>query len=95
MYSAYRIRTIVFGHHRATLENGRKTGLSPSKIAKGFWPPPSSGPKALAGRPLRPRFDPGPADHSAADPRSTGLCGQVGLDHFRAHNRGRFRRLTA
>lgn len=32
--------TIVFGHIGASLEKGRKTGLPPSQIAKGFWPPP-------------------------------------------------------
>jgi Resolvase, N terminal domain len=33
-------KTILFGQTGAAVKNGRKTGLPPCEIAKGFWPPP-------------------------------------------------------
>src|SRR6202521_6284322 len=64
---------IVFGHVGASLENGRKTGLSPSKIAEGFWPPLRAKPNCAARRSLRPRVHPRPADHFVADERDAGI----------------------
>src|ERR1035438_740192 len=82
-------KTIVCGHAGAAVENGRKTGLPTTEIAKGFWPPLETGPNEASGRPLRPRFYPGSTDHPDADPCPAGICHSPRLDDRPAGQRNR------
>jgi len=66
-------KTIDFGQSGAAVENGRKTEFSKAEIAKGYWPPLSSGQNTVASGPLRSRFYPRPADHPHADPFPAGI----------------------
>src|SRR5271157_3302588 len=73
-------QTILCGQAGAAVENGRKTEFSKAEIAEGFWPPPSPGQNTIPGRPLRPRFYPGSADHPDADPCPAGIRHAPRLD---------------
>src|SRR2546422_891642 len=76
--------TIVCGQGRESLENGQKTGLPQGEIAKGFGPPFETGQRGASRGSLRPRIHARPANHSVADPRLAGVCGEARLDHRRA-----------
>ena len=84
-------KTIDCGHTGASLEKGRKTGVPHGEIAEGFWPPPSPGPNTVPGRPLRPGFYPGSADHPDANPCHGRVCLPPRLDHCPASPRGELR----
>src|SRR5271157_1188911 len=88
-------KTILFGQEEASLENGGKMSFLKTKIAKGFWPSLKTGPNEASGGPLRPRFYPGPADHSLADARPAGIRHPAGLEDRFASQRNRLRRFPA
>ena len=74
------LKDILCGHTGVAFENGRKTGLPKTEIAKGFWPPLETDLNEASGGPLRPGFDAGPADHSLADSCDAGIRHPPGLD---------------
>src|SRR5271157_2590324 len=88
-------KTILFGQAGAAVENGRKTGVPHGEIAEGFWPPPSPRPNTVPGRPLRPRFYPGSADHPDADPCPAGIRHSPRLDDRSTGERNRLGRCPA
>jgi hypothetical protein len=90
--------TIDCGHGRESLENvenGRKTGIPPSKIAEGFWPPRAPGKTSVSGGPVRPRFHARPAYRPPADPRDAGIRGPARLEDRFAGKRNRLGRFPA
>ena len=74
---------------------GEKRASRQDEIAKGFWPPPSPGQNTVPGRPLRPRFYPGSADHPDADPCPAGIRHSPRLDDRPAGQRNRLGRFSA
>src|ERR1019366_4682910 len=88
-------KRILFGQAGAAVENGRKTDFPKPKIAKGFWPALKTGPNEPSGRPLRPRFYSGPADHSHADSCPARIRHPSGLDDRPAGQRNRLGRFSA
>jgi len=88
-------KRILFGQAGAAVEKGRKTGVPHGEIAEGFGPPPLPGQNSVAGRPLRPRFYPGSADHTDADPCPAGIRHAPRLGDRPAGQRNRLGRFPA